>query len=104
MKHKFLIALAIAAAATSFVAAAAERSALTSPAKQLPIIGLADPASVGDFSADPDQSGIHAAKIKGKYNTCYTRPKTEVFPKGYNCFSNDTGACVSGDCCGLFGC
>lgn len=44
--------------------------------------------------------------IKGKYNTCYLYPDTELKgdEKGYECYNNLTGLCVSGDCCNIAGC
>jgi hypothetical protein len=48
---------------------------------------------------------VPRAVIKGKYNTCEVYPDTELKgdEKGYSCYNNISGGCVSGDCCGLFG-
>lgn len=64
-----------------------------------------DPSTTGDISHDPDQPEVQFAQIKGKYNTCELYPKgmggLKGTEKGYACYSNATGACVSGDCCGI---
>lgn len=64
---------------------------------------VTDPGSIQDFSLAPGMPTIHASIIKGKFNTCHMYPKDGDLPKGYSCFSNGTGQCVSGDCCTMFG-
>lgn len=55
------------------------------------------------FASGADDSTSYSV-IKGKYNTCFLYPDTELKgdEKGYECVDNVTGKCVSGDCCSLF--
>lgn len=60
---------------------------------------------IDELTSDSSDSTAYSV-IKGRYNTCYLYPKDSGMSgadKGYECYSNLTGKCVSGDCCGIFG-